>query len=486
MSLLEHGVRCVRTYVEEEMAWQATLRPKMDWSMDAELPQRFKVWKRQVTSELRLQMAADPNKQQLWACTYVIVCAGEQGENVIQQAKLHKETEDHTKILGALEEFVSPSTHFVEDSFNYFYLKQGEMSVSHYQAAAEQLIERMIPQYNASKTMKHTDVKQLLLRNLLLVGLQHKDVLKHCQTMKSDACTAEHLLNLACQAEYRDTTALRLTKTVTSNAHTLQDNSESSLHQINQRRQKIDQQNGSSNSRRCRWCGGSRLCRRSECPARDRYCNKCHIKGHFEKVCRQDSTRRISKRQPVHKLEDDDDEEDEEEEDEVTSVYSFKTLYNLKAMESEHIRPLWISTTATSQVHKVNVEVDTGADCNVIPVYLFSKIFGNKQPESSKARIQAYGGMPVAIVGTCTVIIHKSDDTQTSAVFQVTRHNEHAIIGRSTSRDIGYVNFPAIDCPPLSMTPITHDVQTMQQHVEKPIVTPKTQSITSGNKTQGN
>ena len=337
------------------MVRQATLRPEMDWSMDAELPQRFKVWKRQVTSELRLQMAEDPNKQQLCACTYIIVCAGEQGENVIQQAQVLEEKEDYTKILDVLEEFVSPSRYFVEDSFNYFYLKQGEMSVSHFQAAAEQLIERMILQYNASKTMKHTDVKQLLLRNLLLVGLHHKDVLKQCQTMKSDACTAEHLLNLARQAEYRDTTALRLTKTVTSNAHahTLQDNSESSLHQINQRRPKIDQQNGSSNSRRCRWCGGSRLCRRSECPARDRYCNKCHIKRHFGKVCRQDSTRRIYKRQPVHKLEDDDDEEDEEEEeDEVTSVYSFKTLYNLKEMESEHIRPLWISTTATSQVHK--------------------------------------------------------------------------------------------------------------------------------------
>ena len=464
------------------MARQATLRPEMDWSVDAELPQRFKVWKRQVTSELRLQMAEDPNKQQLWACTYIIVCAGEQGENVIQQAKLLEEKEDYTKILDALEEFVSPSSYFVEDSFNYFYLKQGEMSVSHYQAAAEQLIERMIPQYNASKTMKHTDVKQLLLRNLLLVGLRHKDVLKQCQTMKSDACTAEHLLNLARQAEYRDTTALRLTKTVTSNAHTLQDNSESSLHQINQRRQKIDQQNGSSNSRRCRWCGRSRLCRRSECPARDRYCNKCHMKGHFEKVCRQDSTRRINKRQPVHKLEDDDedddDEEDEEEEDEVTSVYSFNTLYNLKAMESEHIRPLWISTTTTSQVHKVNVEVDTGADCNVIPVYLFSKIFGSKQPESSDARIQAYGGMPVTIVGKCTVIIHKSDGTQTSAVFQVTHHNGHAIIGRSTSRDIGYVNLPAIECPPLSMAPITHDVQTLQQHVEQPRMH-KTQSSTT-------
>ena len=459
------------------MARQATLRPEMDWSMDAELPQRFKVWKRQVTSELRLQMAEDPNKQQLWACTYIIVCAGEQGENVIQQAKLLEEKEDHTKILDALEEFVSPSNHFVEDSFNYFYLKQGDMSVSHYQAAAEQLI--MIPQYDASRTMKHSDVKQLLLRNLLLVGLRHKDVLKQCQTMKNDACTAEHLLNLARQAEYRDTTALRLTKTVTSNAHahTLQDNSESSLHQSNQRRQKTDQQKNTSSSRRptqCRWCGGSRLCRRHECPARDSYCNKCHIKGHFEKVCRQDSTRRINKRQPLHKLDDDEDEEGED--DDVTSVYSFKTMYNLNVMESEHIRPLWISTTATSQVHKVSVEVDTGAACNVMPVYLFSKIFGNKQPESSNARIQAYGGMPVTIVGKCTVFIHNPDGKQTSAVFQVTHHNGHAIIGRSTSRDIGYVNFPAIDCPPLSMTPITHAVQTLQQHVEKPIVTHKTQS----------
>ena len=147
-------------------------------------------------------------------------------------------------------------------------------------------------------------------------------------------------------------------------------------------------------------------------------------------------------------------------------------------MESEHIRPLWISTTATSQIHKVSVEVDNGAACtsNVMPEYLFSTIFGSQQPESSNARIHAYAGMPVTIVGKCTVIIHSSDGTQTSAVFQVTHHNGHAIIGRSTSRDIGYVHFPAIECPPLSMAPITHAVQTLQQHVETPIVTRKTQS----------
>ena len=146
-------------------------------------------------------------------------------------------------------------------------------------------------------------------------------------------------------------------------------------------------------------------------------------------------------------------------------------------MESEHIRPLCISTTATSQIHKMSVEVDTGAACNVMPEYLFSKIFGSQQPESNNARIQAYGGMPVTIVGKCTVIIHSSDSTQTSAVFQVTHHNGHAIIGRSTSRDIGYVHCSAIESTPLSMASITHAVQTLQQHVETPIVTRKTQSF---------
>ena len=38
------------------------------------------------------------------------------------------------------------------------------------------------------------------------------------------------------------------------------------------------------------------------------------------------------------------------------------------------------------------------------------------------------------------------------------------------------MNLPAIDCPPLSMTHITHAIQTLLQQVEKPIVTHKTQS----------
>ena len=121
-------------------------------------------------------MAEDTNKQQLWACTFIIVCAGEQGENVIQQAKLLEKKEDYTKILDVLDEFVSPSTYFVEDSVNYFYLKQGEMSVSHYQAAAEQLIERMIPHL----TPCSSNDNKLFRRSGSLLLIQHYIYKRHC------------------------------------------------------------------------------------------------------------------------------------------------------------------------------------------------------------------------------------------------------------------------------------------------------------------
>ncbi|ELU14742.1 hypothetical protein CAPTEDRAFT_215338 [Capitella teleta] len=58
----------------------------MDWAVDARLPQRYKEWRREVRNELRLSMAEDSDKTELWACTYVVVCSGEQGEDILQQA----------------------------------------------------------------------------------------------------------------------------------------------------------------------------------------------------------------------------------------------------------------------------------------------------------------------------------------------------------------------------------------------------------------
>ncbi len=38
-------------------------RPSIDWTADPDLPNRFKVWKKQIQDEVRLLMADDPDKR---------------------------------------------------------------------------------------------------------------------------------------------------------------------------------------------------------------------------------------------------------------------------------------------------------------------------------------------------------------------------------------------------------------------------------------
>ncbi|ELU00126.1 hypothetical protein CAPTEDRAFT_189750 [Capitella teleta] len=123
------------------------------------------------------------------------------------------ESKDYTKLIKCLEESVTPSTHYIEDCVNYFFCKQGDMSIRQYQSEPERLIERMIPAYYATSTITHLDLKKFLLRNLLLVG---KNVLKDCQKLQQRDCTVESIIDLALQAEFRETTNARISKTINS------------------------------------------------------------------------------------------------------------------------------------------------------------------------------------------------------------------------------------------------------------------------------
>ncbi|ELT87250.1 hypothetical protein CAPTEDRAFT_186299 [Capitella teleta] len=152
-------------------------RPEMDWTVDADLPHRFKIWKRQVKNEIQLQMAQDSNKGETYACMFVLVSAGEQGEDVIAKGGLSGESKNYTKLIKCLEESVTPSAHYMEDCINYFFCKQC---------------------------------------NLLFVGLKDKNVLKDCQKFQQKDCTVESIIDLALQAEFREATNARISKTINS------------------------------------------------------------------------------------------------------------------------------------------------------------------------------------------------------------------------------------------------------------------------------
>ena len=43
--------------------------------------------------------------------------------------------------------------------------------------------------------------------------------------------------------------------------------------------------------------------------------------------------------------------------------------------QSEHIRPAWISQCQNTKKHQVDIEIDTGAGCNVMSFYKLHELF---------------------------------------------------------------------------------------------------------------
>ena len=46
--------------------------------------------------------------------------------------------------------------------------------------------------------------------------------------------------------------------------------------------------------------------------------------------------------------------------------------------QSEHIQPAWIAESQNFKMHQMDVEIDTGAGCNVMPLYKVNELFGQE------------------------------------------------------------------------------------------------------------
>ena len=63
----------------------------------------------------------------------------------------------------------------------------------------------------------------------------------------------------------------------------------------------------------------------------------------------------------------------------VQRLYNTPQVSKLDANEqSEHIWPAWIAQSQNSKKHQVDVEIDTGTGCNVMPLYKVHELFGQE------------------------------------------------------------------------------------------------------------
>ena len=226
----------------------------------------------------------------------------------------------------------------------------------------------------------------------------------------------------------------------------------------------------------CYCCGAKPAHPKSECPAKDAMCYRCGKRGHFQKCCKSKMSKSSKPNEPkqaqVHGLQTHPGASGSQPIVQTPPSELLGTQPNYSAMfhhiqtihvksidgsSSKHIKPLWLSAAKGGTVHQVDCEIDSGAGCNVMPLYLHKSMFGDAELMPTTVQIFGYGNSPVTNLGACTIAIHTGNSQQPQiATCQVTDTRGYLILGRETAQKVGYIDFPEVIPPCLQNVPLIH------------------------------
>jgi hypothetical protein len=161
----------------------------------------------------------------------------------------------------------------------------------------------------------------------------------------------------------------------------------------------------------CAYCGKKHLPRK--CPAYGQSCSKCGKKSHFASVCRSSDG--------VAQL--------------IVSEDGYDDLF-VNTVSSPDPAKEW-TTVLDVQGHRITFTMDTGAQVNILPKSLFSRL-KKAVLLRSLARLSTYSGQRLPVVGKSRLTC-KCFDKQHTVEFQIVDMRTKPILGLSTCQLLNLV-----------------------------------------------
>ena len=294
-------------------------------------------------------------------------------------------------ILQALEQKTKPKSNEIAAFTKLCSLKQEDMPLSEFICEARRLAEL----YN------YPNAKDRLIRNTIVSGIQSLRAYQKCIDAKD--LSLQDCINI-CQAE--DTMRMQVLECRPESVKSIQSAQTAvPVHRLqNGSRQSLNSnRNKNKAAHNCYYSGAQNWTREHSkiCKAKNHTCGRCYKREHLESLCRSAGT-------PLHMIKTQDytspqpmqSQETLQDYNQSLGTSQYSTLYfmskeelpqttcnSLKTVQvsrlgankqSKHIQPAWIAQSQSSKKHQLDVEIDTGAGCNVMPLYKVQELFGRE------------------------------------------------------------------------------------------------------------
>ncbi|CAI5693955.1 unnamed protein product [Oreochromis niloticus] len=272
---------------------------------------------------------------------------------------------------------------------------------------------------NKAGSCRFGQLKDELIRDRLVCGINSDNMRK--QLLRDSDLTLSKAIEMCQIFEQTDqhTKALATPKQMAAKVDTLHHTiMKKHPHKVktkagNERRAAQPEQRLAHAITNCNNCGGSHEAKRDKCPAYGQQCHKCQKWNHFQKCCKSSRTRQFKKR-PVNHIE-------------MQAPSSDEEMFYVNGINIDTINPCFpykndIFTTVHINGKPLELKVDTGAKCNVMPADLFEQL---RQDErllpSQKTNLVAYGGEEIQTAGTATLSYHSAGKEYPLQFFVVKR-----------------------------------------------------------------
>ena len=216
-----------------------------------------------------------------------------------------------------------------------------------------------------------------------------------------------------------------------------EDSTSTPVKAVDKDRRKPKPQDGGPPSRECGNCGRRHdLSRRDLCPAFGKRCSKCRKLSHFAAKCRSSGPPSVHPVMSTDHLE------------------IFQT-YNSHSLDDSQLVTLRVESGS-----HIRFQVDTGAQCNVLPLSIYRKATKDKelkQMNPSHKYITAYGGTTIPVLGTVLLHVWRNDFHCLLDCTLVDRPDVRPLLGRKAClgmRIVSYLDNDQLHRPEMNGAPV--------------------------------
>lgn len=401
--------------------------------------EKWKKWK------LRFEIFMDANEiakfPQSKQTAIFLNAIGDDGIDIFNSFNIDRTKTKVEEIIKKFDDKFSPHTNVTVERYNFF---------TRIQKSHESLDDYLTILNNLSSTCDFKELKESLIKDMLVIGIRNTHIKE--RLLQEEKLTTETAMKIAKNLELSQERSNKLVQENGTNndkvqiiksdhkfkqnqrnrsrqrsflAPTLQRNNSPRRHNSSNRYQSNKQ--STSETKNCTRCD---QIHRHKCPAEDKICKNCKKKGHFAKCCffRKSEQTYKKNRQQVSNI-------SCEESNYISGNYVINSINNCNTKN-------WQINVFINK-YKLQCQIDTGADTNVISKKLLDKIIENSQCKINIMRtnnkIFSFSGQLVPNLGSCILDCEFENGLKSKLNFVIVQCECKTIIGWNSCEKLGLV-----------------------------------------------